>query len=287
MIRPERFYTRRGWQNAIAETHCFISGSDSIWNTYLGYYPELFLGFAPGSKKIAYSSSIGTDHVNPPYAERVRQHLLEFAHIGVRENAGVKALAALTGRTDIVRVLDPVFLLTKESWTKVLQQNPQRPACVARKPYILCYLLGKSTRYLSQVAEVVQHTGISEIVNMQAWENQEFEIPGVERIERYTPLQFLKLLVEADYVCTDSFHCCAFSVIFNKQFVAFSRFAADDPENSNYRVTDMLALFGLSNRLYDEKVSTWKREIDYGQANRMLTSEREKSLSYLISSIER
>ena len=58
-----------------------------------------------------------------------------------------------------------------------------------------------------------------------------------------SPKDFLELILNADYIVTDSFHGTAFSLIFRKQFFAFL------PPNYQDRIIDLLDELGLSDRI--------------------------------------
>ena len=98
------------------------------------------------------------------------------------------------------------------------------------------------------------------------------------------PCEFISLIEHADYVCTDSFHGCCFSVMFEKQFAPFLRFSSKDRKSQNSRVMDFLKKTGLEHLIctkennLDTILST---EIDYKSVNSILELEREKSFSYL------
>ena len=63
----------------------------------------------------------------------------------------------------------------------------------------------------------------------------------------------MKTVEDADYVVTDSFHGCVFSIIFGKEFVAYA-----NRDRGMARFTSLLRTFGLEDRLvtsFDENKS--------------------------------
>ncbi|MFR1286996.1 MAG: polysaccharide pyruvyl transferase family protein [Subdoligranulum sp.] len=68
--------------------------------------------------------------------------------------------------------------------------------------------------------------------------------------------QFLSLIYYADYVITDSFHCTAFSLNFNKEFFTFY------PGKYSARLHSILTLTGTENRAEPQNADDLK-EIDY------------------------
>ena len=64
--------------------------------------------------------------------------------------------------------------------------------------------------------------------------------------EHYTQYEILSLIANAKYVLTDSFHCTAFSINFNKQLlVAY-------PEKFSTRLASIVELTGLTKRVIDD-----------------------------------
>ena len=260
----------------VAKTDCFVSGSDQIWNTYCeGFSPRMFLNCVGDARRVAYASSIGTKGVNPVYAQRVKGWLSKFARIGVREASGVKALKELTGRNDIVQVMDPVFLLSAEKW----RNFGQIESGVADEKYLLCYVLGDDPLYAEKILSVGRELGIKRIIVIPACERPDFRIDGCETFENPIPPEFVGLVSHASAVCTDSFHASALSLILGKELVAFKRFSSDDGTSQNSRIYDLLDMFGLSHRLYDG--GAWSKPIDWDRVRDVMQRERERSLKFL------
>ena len=65
------------------------------------------------------------------------------------------------------------------------------------------------------------------------------------------PDRFLNILRGADYVFTDSFHGCAFSIIMKKEFVVFNRYSATSGASKNSRIDTVLSNLGLESRRAD------------------------------------
>ncbi len=268
----------------VENTDCFLAGSDQIWNTHLGANPTMFLAFAKGKKKISYASSIGTGDIHPAHAEKVKKWLLGYQHIGVREASAVVALSALTGRKDIVSVLDPTFLLLPQDW-RLFAQLASLPKTV-KQPYVFCYLIGTNSHYGKQVLDVLERTGIRDVVLIPACENADFYVEGASVVRNATPPEFVRLLMDADFVCTDSFHATALSINLSKPFVEFMRFDNTDPASQNSRIFDLLGSFGLSERVYDAESNRWAKAIVYSVAQERLNKARASSIRFLEDSIE-
>ena len=250
----------------------------------MDFNPRFFLDFSENKKRVAYASSIGTDDVKEEYKEAVKQHLLKFNHIGVREEAAVKALSKLTGRDDIVQVLDPTFLLTPTDWRE-MSKNAEVEIKIPQK-YILCYLIGANSWYTEQLAVVKEKTNIDNIVIIPSAENPSFAFENAIVYKNASPVEFIHLLQNATFVCTDSFHASALSINNSKNFVEFMRFKDDDIKSQNSRIYDLLEHYGLTERIYDKGSDSWTENIDYERVQNILDGDRKRSLDYLVNAIE-
>lgn len=95
------------------------------------------------------------------------------------------------------------------------------------------------------------------------------------------PLEFLKCIYHASYVCTDSFHCTAFSILFQKQFMSFYRFKSSLKSSRNSRIDSILEKFNLSDRVYQGDITKIEQPIDYTLITPLLKEYRQMSLNFL------
>lgn len=277
--------TKQQMHRLVLLTDCFVAGSDQIWNTYFKFSPQYFLEFAENAKRIAYASSIGTNSVKEEYRESVRQNLMKFSHIGVREFEAVKVLSELTGRKDIRQVLDPTFLLTPHDWTSMAKDAVYEEELP--NDYIFCYLLGNNQCYKEQLYDVKCKTGISNILIVPSAENKFFSFDGAVIYKNASPVEFIDLLQRASYVCTDSFHATALSINNSIPFVEFIRFKDSEVVSQNSRIYDLLNHYELKGRIYSSKTDVWTKKINYKKVQEKLDKDRQDSLNYLVNAIEK
>ena len=264
----------------LKHTDVFLTGSDQVWNAAHDFNPFYFLDFAGQAKRVSYAPSLGTPMIPARHAEEVRNLLERYAHISVRERSGRDALAALTGRRDIVTVMDPVFLLGEREWLDSLTGiSPDVP-----KPYILCYLVGSRPGYCEFLRSVRARTGITQMLAIPSVESGRIHGLEADYVTDAGPSDFIRLIQGAAIVCTDSFHAVAMSMIFRKNFVVLKRFADEDPSSQNSRLADLLDQFGLQDRWGD--AGRWENPVDFSQLTEKIREAREASLSYLVRAIE-
>lgn len=281
IVRPS---SKRELQRMVSKTDVFVSGSDQIWNTAHRYDPMMFLDFAKDKKRISYASSMGTGEIPEIYRPMIKEHLKYYSNISVREKTAAKLLSDLTGRNDIVTVLDPTFLLDHNEW-HLFAKHSRMDVEVPEK-YILCYFVGNNSYYKQQVTDVKEKSGINKVVVVLLKESQPVDFGQTVTVGNASPNDFVRLIENAELVCTDSFHATAISINFSKPFVELLRFSDNSKTSQNSRIYDMLSHYGLSDQLYNNSSSVWLNPINYDGVNTILGSDREKSWAYLRESLE-
>lgn len=266
-----------------------IVGSDQNWrpaNIAGGYYT---LEFVPlDINKVSYSTSFGISKVIPSQIEKAKYFLNRINHLSVRENSGCKLVQDLTGK-DCIVVCDPTILLTKEQWSSYIDQYSQIDISkYTRETYILCYFLGTNKEQREYAKFLKEKTGLK-IVSLLYGEGRYYEESPEfydEALINAGPLDFVNLIKNASYVCTDSFHGCAFSLIFEKQLYAFYKTKQGSKMSVNDRLNTMLGWAGLSNRIIaDPSIQKELPLIDYGVVNQNVDKMRNMSMQFLKNSI--
>lgn len=279
-----RVFSDRQYNRLLDDTDVFCTGSDQIWNTKFAFNPFYFLGFGEDIKRIAYASSMGIKDFPEEHKEKVKSLLSRFNHIGVREETAKEAISTLLDSKEVYQVLDPTFLLDQNDWQGVSNQaifEVELP-----KKYIACYLIGNNRSYADQIQKVKASTGIDSVVIIPSKENSGMSIPGATIYSDAGPSEFINLLQNASFVCTDSFHATALSINMRKDFVEFLRFADSDKASQNSRIYDVLSHYGLMNRIFSNSEYSWSLPIEYDSVHEILNEDRKKSIDYLINAIE-
>lgn len=104
---------------------------------------------------------------------------------------------------------------------------------------------------------------------------------GDEAPYNVDPNDFVKYISRAAYVCTDSFHCTVFSILFHRQFMTFYRFAEGSKTGRNSRINSLFDLFELQERLYKGDINKITNPIDYNSVDKKLSELRKESISFL------
>ena len=276
-------YSHETIQQCNSNYEIFICGGDQIWNgemvgEHLDVYTLQFVN--QGQKKIAYSPSVAISHMSKQVEDCLGKGLLGIDRISVREKRSLDILKRLSDKK-IEVVVDPVLLLNKSEW---LEQS--RPTKINGK-YILCYLLGDSVTQRKAVEK------ISKRLKLRIVTFPHILLNNVRKcdlffgdIKDYTsgPRQFLDLINNAEFVITDSFHACVFSMIFETPFIVFERNKPSEKGNMNSRIYDFLEEYHLENQLVNvEKAMNLSRipEVDYSFAHEHWFHRRNDSIEYL------
>ena len=276
-------YLHETIQQCNSNYEIFICGGDQNWKgemvgEHLDVYTLQFVN--QGQKKIAYSPSVAISHMSKQVEDCLEKGLLGIDRISVREKRSLDILKRLSDKK-IEVVVDPVLLLSKSEW---LEQS--RPTKINGK-YILCYLLGDSITQRKAV-EI-----ISKRLKLRIVTFPHIILNNVRKcdlffgdIKDYTsgPRQFLDLINNAEFVVTDSFHACVFSMIFETPFIVFERNKPNEKGNMNSRIYDFLEEYHLENQLVNvEKAMNLSRipEVDYSFAHEHWFHRRNDSIEYL------
>lgn len=235
----------------------FICGSDQIWNMTRHDDPVWFLYFTKdwsGKRKFAYAPSVA-DKIPEQYYDNIKKYINNLDQVSVRELADVEQIHQITNR-EVFHACDPVFLLPSDEWSKLI------PECKVTQPYIFCYFISTGDYAVSVVKKVKEITGLDVVyVNVNARDR----FASKWDIRNCTPFEFVSYIKNATYVCTNSFHCTAFSLLFKKNFIVVPK------KTANSRMESLMKKANIGDRfIYPEKLSSLQRNdltVEYSQSN--------------------
>ena len=250
-----------------------IVGSDQVWRPQLtpSDISENFCNFLKESqtKRFAYAASFGTNDWKYTEEEtnNCRELLQKFSSVSVRESDGLNKCLKYFNRK-ATQVLDPVFLLDKDLYTnKFVSKNDRRT------DFVFNYFLSDNAEKQKILQFILSSFSSDKFITISTSAPLEF----------VSPENWISNLNKSSFVFTDSFHGCAFSIIFNKPFIVFMN-NKNDP-----RILSVLNTFNLTNRLITSASELTKEKIlspiDWDKVNNILELEREKSLNFLKNSL--
>lgn len=254
-----------------------IVGSDQVWRPtyYVSHLYDRYLSFSrewPHVKRIAYAASFGTDKWE--YTERqtiiCRDLVRLFDAVSVREESGISLCREHFG-VDATWVLDPTLLVSPRHYI----EHIERVSTVHPSHMFLSYVLDATEEKESILQHLVKSQGYNLVSYANLDDDNNGDVPTVE--------EWLKSFHDAQFVFTDSFHGCVFSIIFNKPFVVYG-----NAERGMARFQSLLAQFGLEDRLVtspDSAVHISRQPIDWVTVNARLSHLRSLSHDFLRRSL--
>ena len=255
-----------------------LVGSDQVWRPFSLYSKFYNLLFVDNKiPKAAYSSSFGVSAIPKWQHKMTKTYLDRLNKIGIREKSGKEIVETISSNKAKV-VLDPTLLLNEKDWEDFFKDKDT----VSDKPYIFCYFLGTSQTHRREVEKLRERTGynIVAIKYMDEFVKKDRNFGDIAPAEA-GPFEFLKYIKDAAYVCTDSFHCTAFSVSFNKQFLTFYRHNKKGIKSTNTRIDSFLGLFNLQNRIFSNNINEQMLDtINYDSVNYILNELRQDSYDF-------
>ena len=267
-------------KNQTGDFYAYICGSDQVWSTKLQRDhcdPGMFLQFVPAqTKKIAYAPSLGsTTSVSTDTAEEIRESLLSFDAISVRESKGQQLLETVTGNKYPL-VLDPTLILPMQEWNAISAVPLNLP-----EKYILVYRFGTIRSNFENILRIQKHLNIP-IIELPS--SQVSLSDGLFKRYDIDAGGFIEIIKNATLVCTDSFHATVFSIINRTPFVSFCRQSPALENNMNGRLEDLLRLTGLEDRLVmpdcEVKLDILF-DVEFDSAHRAIEEQREPSVAFL------
>ncbi len=267
-LKMSKPYTKDNISEATYDYRAFITGSDQVWSpTCVGFDPAYFLTFAKPEQKYSYAASIAVKKYPENLKGEFTKRISDFQGYSVREKSGAEIVKALTGKNARVNI-DPTLLLSSQEWDKIASDEK-------KEPYIFLFNVLKPNKLIDYAISLAEKKGLKILyLNNRRPVNHNL----IEYLSPVTADKFISLIKNAEYVCTNSFHGNAFSVIYGKKFVVETETAA----STNIRSQELLEYLGLSDRILSSThTPDIDAEYDLDSVQKLLDEERKKSAEYL------
>lgn len=279
--------TVKGWsglRKLASEMDAVVVGSDQLWrpsNIVGSYYT---LEFVPDNvKKIAFSTSFGVPELPARLHKHAKKFLARIEYISVREDSGAEIVKNESGREAQV-VCDPTMILTAKEWMHIQNEKP-----FAEGNYILMYLMGDNPEQREFVKRLSKATRcrIIGLLHGATYISYDEDVAD-EKPYNVGPSEFINLIRNAQYVCTDSFHCCVFSILNSTKFFVFRRWPDESKFSANDRLYTLLKFTGLENRMLtgmENVESCIAEKIGFADVLAKVAQRRGKSMDYLVDAL--
>lgn len=251
---------------------CVLIGSDQVFNPRVNGFDATFFGkgLIEVTRVASYAASLG-DATAQSLVEcdpEVRNRLSRFIAVSVRERSSISIIRELGVRA--VFSPDPTLLICRNEWDEIADDSFAQGFS---NPYVFLYSLNLEEELIKAATKAAVEQG----VDLICVHYNTLKVPGGTNLKSIAPESFVALIKYASAVYTDSFHGTCLSIAYNKRFFVKTSGAA---VQSNIRLIDLLARYGLSDRLLGVGADVTD-SIDYKTANRQLNQDRESALSYL------
>lgn len=262
-----------------------VVGSDQLWrpSNIAGCY--FTLEFVPDNvDKIALSTSFGVSELPKSLHMHASNYLNRINSISVREDTGKKIVKELTGR-DIAVVCDPTMLLDATQWKGIQEEEP-----FIEGNYILVYFMGENPQHREFVKKLKAETGYK-VVGLMHGATYIAADEGLADEEPYNvgPSEFINLIRNAKFMCTDSFHGTVFSILNGTLFFSFRRYEDSSEFSTNDRLHTLLKWTGLSERMLygDEDVKNCMGlTVDWESVWEKVADRKAESMDYLTTALK-
>ncbi len=251
----------------------FLVGSDLVWNPQMteGVNPIYFLEFAPNKKKIAYAASVGMSEPPEELLKEIAAKAEKLDCISLREKTTAMQLQPYV-KKKVHAVLDPTLLTDGEDWASFYDAKP-----LCDRKYIFAFCLEKSDLLVKQVNLLAKTYGYEIITSTR---KDGFAADRVTSVRfQMGPSEFLNYVRHAQIVVTNSFHGCAFSVLFHKDLYCIPH------TTRGVRMTELMMNLEMPERIIQETPRLCEK-VDYEQVEKIRASMMQDSMTYLVNALK-
>lgn len=267
----------------------FVSGSDQILNIHSNEYQgegwdamkPYLLDFAHGSK-VSYASSPANS--NTQDLQHISEYLKSFSLLSARELDSAKRLSRITGK-EIVNVLDPTLLLTRDEWREVSKSGAE--PWLLPSQYAVYYTLDGTKTMINRVG-LLNH--LSDVLGRPVVVISPFAFfPQSNRLidgRAAGPAEFVWLIDHASLVITDSYHGTLFAMNLETPF-----FSISDGKGSSTRKDQILGRMHVKDSIVENLQEAIQRIESTGLppvkcVDNALDSARETSFEYIRKTLQ-
>ena len=268
-------YTQGSLDSAVLPYDAVICESDVIWSPGFcgGHFDKSFFLASKSMskmKRVAYAPSMANGDLNSEQEIEFRGLLRYVDYISCRESYEKEIIGKYTDKP-VTHVIDPVMRLSEKDYLPITAER------LVSEKYILLYLPVDDNKKLrinaleyarKNCLDIVEISTKLKSVNKKNYKC--FPAAGVD--------EFLSAIRNAECIFTNSFHAICFSVIFQKEFYAFSRRYAG-------KVQDICKILGLEERYFASDEFCEKSAINFPEVHSKLLELKEQSEEWIIKSL--
>ena len=245
----------------------YVVGSDQVWNPSITHgMDEVFWGKFKRPEKsllVSYAASLGKSELN--YSDTETKTLFEAFHaISVREKSSYEYVRKYYEGMLTVNI-DPVFLVDRSAWEQ-LAVTP------SETDYVVLFYTEKDWELIETAQKIANYYG-AKLVCLNFSKDK-----SLNSICQCGPKEMLGYIRDAKCVVTNSFHGCAFSVLFEKKvfWKVHSQFGN--------RIVDMMKEFEISCKCSDN--GQVENEVNWEKVKQIISLKKKETREYFCKSCE-
>jgi coenzyme F420-reducing hydrogenase beta subunit len=242
-----------------------ILGSDEIWNVKNvsgAHDPFMFCRYKNAVKTISYAACAGNSAIKHlkcfPYAVG---GIKALDAVGVRDD-NTERLVKGIGRGDVVRVLDPTFLIDFGGYL---------PKRMLDEKYLFVYTYGLNSEQIEEIKKLAQAKKLKIVATGCYCEWADYN-PAP------TPFEWIRYIKDAEFVITSTFHGTVLSIQNRKSFAVY--------KSSSPKIQSVLKELSL----LDRRVTAWNNleelfdnGVEYSNIENIIEARIKASGDFLLS----
>jgi hypothetical protein len=216
-LNQTEYIKRNFLPQSVKSYDALIVGSDQIWNFREQSNGQFFLNWEPQfeGRKIAYAPCCGKNEVNEKCRGQLEKALNDFDFLSVRNSETLSFVEGIIGKS-LQIVPDPTCLYDFKNLLTSIR--------LVKANYIFAYILGDDINGGNVNAISIlkkKYPNRKVIASIIAYSNPR-KITWADEIKYdLSPIDWLNMIQNADFVYTDSFHGTIFSMRFNVPFITY------------------------------------------------------------------
>ena len=252
----------------------FIVGSDTMWwDTEYGI-DFSWLDFARSDKrKISFCTSFAHKVPSMDNNQKAKRRFLynRFNALSVREESGVEILKNMFG-VGSVHLYDPTLIADKQIFDDLAKLSDR-----TEKGFVFAYMLDLTP----QKEKAAKYIADKLNLKLKLISNMRYKGGSIHIDENILSIEdFVYFCKNADFIISDSFHGCCFSVIYEKPFVSFVNAWRGNERYKIFKDNNLSnQLFENIDNIYNVNFSTYK--VDFKQIKDKCETEKNKAMNWL------
>ncbi len=246
----------------------YVYGSDTIWNFGDSFFSKrsgFFTGKNISVPRYSYAASAASTSKEVFYSHKEACRAIKsFDGISVRDEWTETLVKGLGYDKEILRTIDPTLLYTASEYKKFFYNEQKK-----KNKIFLIYYFGTIPKDMWKEIQLFAQTNGLQIVRLSIPNKRDNNV-------LVEPQNFIQYYSDAEYVFTNTFHGCAFSIIFQKNFVTNAL--------NKKKVVDLMEHYGVEERIISNSAQlqgVYNNPINFEKVNDILKEDISVSDQFL------